>query len=240
MMCNSLRLAVLAAGLVSLSVWARPGLAVPTVYFDRDDNTALMTSFPNSQAKFNQFTASLASFGVDNIDTAVGVNPALTFGGTGITASTQGVLAQNAPTYQIGTQALLESDVFFTPANTMFSFNQYITAFGAFVIQGGDAANNNPTTFRLRDTATSAFVDVPIQVGPGWGDNNVFFLGVSDTVPFNQVEIIEATDAADGMLYDNIVAGTPEPGSLVLMMLGGACAACRQARVRSRSNLREQ
>jgi hypothetical protein len=55
---------------------------------------------------------------------------------------------------------------------------------------------------------------------------------VNDTVPFNQVEIIETTDAADGMLYDNIVAGVPEPGSLALLMLGGACTVGRVARFR--------
>lgn len=237
--CNSLRVALLAVGLVSLSAAARPGLGAPTVFIGRDDNTALMTSFPNSQEQFSRFTLSLNSFGVDNIDTAVGINPTLVFGATGITATTQGVLAQVAPTFQIGTQALLEGDVIVFPqTNTMFTFNQPITAFGAYVIQGGDMANNNPTTFRLRNTDTSAFVDVPVQVGPGWGSNNVFFLGVADFAPFNQVEIIESTDAADGMLYDNIVAGfaVPEPGSLVLMMLGGACALCRQGRFRRGSS----
>ena len=234
MMCNSLRLALLTIGLVSFSAWAEPGLGAPAVSFGRDDSTTLMTSFPNSQAKFNQFTASLNSFGVDNIDTAVGVNPTLVFGSTGITATTQGVLAQAAPTFQIGTQALLELDaVAFGQVNTIFTFNQYITAFGAFVIQGGDLGNNNPTTFRLRDTATNHIVDVPVQIGPGWGPNNVFFLGVADSVPFNEVSIIESTDVNDGMLYDNIVAGfVPEPGSLVLMMLGGACALCRATRFR--------
>ncbi len=236
MMCNSLRLAVLAVGLVSFSAEAQPGLAVPTVFFDRDDNTALMTSFPNSQAKFNEFTASLSSFGVDNIDTAAGFNPALTFGATGITANAQGTLAQAAPTFQIGAQALLELDAIgFPQVNTLFNFNTYIKSFGAFVIQGGDGANNNnPTTFRLRNTFANTFTDVVQQVGPGWGENNVFFLGVTDTAPFNQVEILEAGDAVDGMLYDNIIAGgaVPEPGSLVLMMLGGACALYRGIRFR--------
>jgi hypothetical protein len=242
MKCNCVRLAFLVLGLLSISAWAPPAGAVPAVFFDRDDATSLMTSFPNSQAKFNQFTATLSTFGVDNVDAAAGVNPTLAFGATGITAATQGVLAQAAPTFQIGTQALVELDAVAPgQVDTVFGFNQYITAFGIFVIQGGDGQNSNPTTFRLRDTATNLFVDVPVPVGPGWGNNNVFFLGVGDTVPFNEVSIIETGDIGDGMLYDNIVAGTyvPEPGSLVLLTLGGAFALSRAIHFRRRVAHRE-
>ena len=226
MMCNSLRSAVVAIGLIAISVLSRPGLGAATVFFDRDDPTTFMTSFPNSLAKFNQFTGSLTSFGVDSIDSAVGVNPPLTFGATGITATTQGVVAQSAPGFMIGTQALLELDAAGAPqVDTVFTFNQYITAFGLYVIQGGDGQNNNPTKFRLRNTATNAFTDVPVQIGPGWSTDNAFFFGVTDTTAFNEVQILESTDFADGMLYDNVVAGkVPEPASFVLMMFGGACA----------------
>ena len=213
---------------------AQPGLAVPSVYFGRDDSTA---SFPNSQAKFNEFTNSLNLFGVDNVESHFGANPTLVFGATGIQATTQGVFATPTPGFPltIDSTALAElEDVVAGPSMApTFSFNRYITAFGIYVIQGGDMGNNNPTTFRLRDSATNAFVDVPIQVGPGWTFDNIFFVGVSDTAPFNEVSIIESIDANDGMLYDNIVAGNvPEPGSLLLVMLGVACALCRPIRFR--------
>jgi hypothetical protein len=239
MRCNVLRLALLAVGLISIIASARPVLAAPTVFFDRDDATAGMTSFPNSQAKFNEFTSTLFSFGMDNIESHFGPNPTLTFGATGIQAATQGVFATTAPGFGITINdvalAEIENIIAGPPLTPTFTFNQYITAFGVFVIQGGDAGNNNPTTFRLRDTATAAFVDVPVQVGPGWAFSNVFFLGVSDTVPFNEVTILETTDAEDGMLYDNIVAGNiPEPGSLVLVMIGATCFLGRTIRFRRR------
>jgi hypothetical protein len=74
---------------------------------------------------------------------------------------------------------------------------------------------------------------VPVQVGPGWGNNNVFFLGVTNTTPFNRVSILESGDANDGMLYDNVVAGfVPEPSSLALVLIGGAGALLRKGRRR--------
>lgn len=240
MKCNSLRLALLAVGLVSFSAIAE---GAPKVFFARDDSTG---SMPKSQARFNHFTNSLHSYGVENvelIDTGFptfGINPTLVFGATGITADTQGVLAQSAPGFQIDDQALLEYDAVEPgQVNTVFTFNQYITAFGLFVIQGGDdgipglppVTNDNPTIFRLRDTVANSHVDVPVQIGPHWTFQNIFFLGIAETVPFNEVEIIESIDVSDGMLYDNIVAGfVPEPGSLALMMFGGACALGRGTR----------
>lgn len=233
---KSLYLSLLAVGLVYVAAGMRSTSGAPTVFFDRDDSTAAMT---NSLAKFNEFTATLASYGVDNIETAVGPNPNLTFGSTGITAATQGVVAQPDPGFGIAidAQSLLELDAAAPgQVNTLFTFSQHITAFGLFVIQGGDGANNsNPTTFRLRDAVANTFVDVPVQVGPDWGFNNVFFLGVTDTVPFNQVEILEAADVNDGMLYDNIVAGmVPEPASLSLVTMLGVCLMARRSRGRRR------
>jgi hypothetical protein len=192
---------------------------------------------PNSLAKFNHFTTGLASFGVNDIESEVlfTPNPTLAFGATGITAQVNGVFVQNDPGIgvAIDDQALLETDSQFPPpTDTSFTFNQHITAFGVFVIEGGDVAAN-PMTFRLTDTVTSNSVDVPLQVGPNWGFGNVFFMGIADSTPFNLVTLIETGDG-DGMLYDNVVAGfVPEPNSCALMALAGV-GMFRQARRRRR------
>jgi hypothetical protein len=257
MMCNKLHLALLVAGIVSFSAWVRPGMGAATSYFDRDDNMLATPTLPNSTAMFNAFTAGLSSYGVENVEgintgaPTFGFDPPLTFVGTGITATTQATTSAVQPPFagfSIGSKVLVESDALalFDPqapqlpiTDTVFTFNQPITAFGVFVIQGGDGpVNTNPTTFRLIDTATYQTVDQVLvsPLGPNWGSNNVFFLGVTDTVPFDRVQIVETTDGTDGMLYDNIVAGfaVPEPGSLVLTMLVGACAAGRPIRFRRR------
>jgi hypothetical protein len=83
---------------------------------------------------------------------------------------------------------------------------------------------------------------VVVPIGPNWGTNNVFFLGVTDTVPFDRVQIVETGDATDGTLYDNVLAGfaIPEPGSVVLIVLGGACAVGRAIRFRRRPSWRDR
>lgn len=240
MKCSTYRLAAMAVGFVSFSVLAASSFSAPVVFFDRDDTTQFMTptKYPNSEAKFNQFTALISPGGLDPIDgDTPGANPVLTFGGSGITAASQGVIANNNPGFEIGSQSLVETDaaVANAPAvDTVFVFNQHITAFGTYVLQGGDGANSNPTNFRLTDTDTNYSVDVPIQMGPGWGFDNAFFVGIANAIPFNKVSILESTDAADGMLYDNIVAGhfIPEPTALVLLTLGGALAAGGSSRNR--------
>jgi hypothetical protein len=158
--------------------------------------------------------------------------------------------------FSIGSKMLVENDALtlfdpmapqFPPSPTVFSFNRHITAFGIYVIQGGDEGippsatnNDNPTIFRLSDTVANTSMDVPVQIGPGWGFNNVFFLGLTETVPFNQVSIVESADVVDGMTYDNLVAGfaIPEPGSLMLLLLGGSCALSRRAGYRRNAGLR--
>jgi hypothetical protein len=215
--------AILAAGIISVCAAAQVSRAAITTIFDRDDSSSFMFSYPNSQAAYNTFTSSLGFFGLSTIDAATpGANPTLSFHSTVVTATTSSVNA---------------GDLFGPPtANSVFNFSHYLTAFGLYVIQGGDGANDNLVKFRLTNTVANTFVDVPVQVGPGWGFDNVFFFGITDSNPFNQVTIIESNIAAggdlfDGMLFDNIVIrAIPEPSSLVLMTLG----ACLFGRLRRR------
>lgn len=229
------RVALVVAASASLMALGRPASAAPRVFFGRD---ASVSSMPRSELAFHKFTNLLTSFGVDDVETDVGPNPTLDFGAVGILADTVGVMAQTDPGLGIAidSQSLLELDAVGAPqVNTTFAFRQYITAFGIHVIDGGDNANNNPTTFRLRDTATNVFTDITLQVGPGRPFGNVYFFGVMDTVPFDEVTVIESIDANDGQLYDNIVAGfVPEPSTLALMSVAGAFVFRRASRMRRR------
>ncbi len=250
MKCNTLRLAVLAVCLVSLSALARPSWADPVVTFGWDHTDGDISPRPNADAAFNQFLASLASYGiepVDGIDTPIelfpgsGIHaafdptlvfrtgPAGTGSPTGITATTSGMFATDGTPFQnfaIGTKSISETDGLdpSQPVDSVFQLSEPVTAFGLYVMGGGDALLNT-LTVQLSNTITSYSVDVPaINLGPASGDHNIFFLGVSNAIPFNKVTFLESNDF-DGMTYDNIVAGNiPEPGSFVLLSLGGACA----------------
>jgi hypothetical protein len=219
---------------VSLSLSASSVFAAPQVFFAHDNPAE---SRVESDAKFSHFTAGLFDFGVytAEADSPFTPNPSIGFPGTSITADTENVIVMQAPGFSIDGQALLELEFTGAPqGNTTFDFNQPITAFGLYAIEGGDSGNDNPTTFRLTDTTANTFVDVLIQVGPDWETGNIFFLGIADTVPFDRVTIIETGDLADGMLYDNIVAGfVPEPNSCALMALAGV-GMFRMARRRNR------
>lgn len=248
MMCNTLRLALLAIGLVSFSAWAQPSLGAPTIFFGLDNNSGDIVPHPNSDAEFNRFLTYLVSYGVepvDGIDTNTplipGVNvafdPTLVFrtnpngtgSTTGITAQASGVFATDGTPFQnlaIGTKSISETDTIFPPptVNTSFEFNQPVTAFGLYLMQAGDTVQNT-ITFQLENTSTSATASVPVVAGPNWGDRSIFFLGIGSDFPFNKVTLLESVDGADGQVYDHFVAGRfiPEPGSFALLSLGGAC-----------------
>lgn len=248
------RSAALAAAFISLSVFAQSVLAAPIVYFDRDDS--IFGGMPNSLAKFNQFTAALGTSGVetlegvDTVNPPFGFDPTLVFGATGITATTlQTTSAVTAPFpgFSIGAKMLVENDALslfnpsapqFPQADTVFRFNQLITGFGLYVIQGGDEgvpanpnSNDNPLIVRLTNTIAGTSTFVPVQFGPGWGFNNIAFLGVINSAPFNQVSILETTDLTDGMTYDSLVAGVPEPAAAVLLMVGAVFSLCTRSRM---------
>jgi hypothetical protein len=236
MLCQKSRLTSATVGLITCVALAAQSLAAPTVLRGHDNNMGSVEPHPNALAKFNEFVGSLASYGVDDLED---LSPTLEFGATGITATVSGATPFFNGGFGIGAASLIENDSLplefggsSDPVNTVFNFNQRITAFGLFVIQGGDMDavapiepnhNNNPTTFLLRDTVNNLEQSVVVQIGPDWGFYNVLFVGLkSPGFAFNQVQLLETGDFADGMLYDNVVAGfVPEPTSLALLLMGG-------------------
>lgn len=243
MICNKLCSAVLAVSLVSFGACVEQSLALPTVVQGHDNNFGSVNPHPNSEAKFNQFVNTLNAYGLDDLED---FNPTLTFGATGITAGVTGATAFGNGGFGFQNGSLVENDSLpleyggtTDPVNTVFNFNQRITAFGLYIIQGGDMDstppilpnhNNNPTTFVLRDTINNLEQNVVVQIGPDWGFYNVLFVGIqSPGFAFDQVQLLEAGDIVDGMLYDNVVAGNiPEPGSLALLLVGGVGALFRR------------
>jgi hypothetical protein len=217
-------------------------------------NSSDITPRPNADGAFTAFTHTLGPYGVEtleNIDTLSGMIPGVAFdpnltfldgNGTGsntiVTGKATGVFVTpgtSAQNYAIGFQSMPETDANFPgQVNTVFTLDQPVTAFGLYVMQAGDATNHTQMTFQLSNSATNSTVDhYTFDVGPGFQSHNIFFLGLATASPFDQVTILEhaldvggVDDLSDGMVYDNIVAGhyVPEPGSFVLLSLGGAFA----------------
>jgi hypothetical protein len=202
--------------------------AVPMTYFGLDNPKGTMT---NSTKARSEFLATLSSYGIDNLESYDGFqeDPTLTFAGTSITAQTDvDYVAEFAFFAVSGTKLLLDKG----PAKVdgpavpdVFTFSEPITAFGMYLVNGGDATTANTITVTLLNTLLNTSKTVSLgTLGPRLGFNNTAFFGITDTDPFNRIIWEESFDY-DGILFDDIIAGfvkpVPEPSSCILL----ACAA---------------
>lgn len=209
--------------------------AAPISYVGSDNPRGTLS---DSLAAQSSFLAALGTSGTDDLEGFANFtsNPTLSFGATGVTATTQtGFVAAFAILATSGNNVLLDQG----PASDadpgipdVFTFSRPVQAFGAFFSNVGDAAEN-AISFVLENTTlgTSQTVDFG-TFGPGREFSSVLFLGVTDSAPFDRVSIVEAFDF-DGALLDDITAGylVPEPASWMLAALGLAgLAAFRRRR----------
>lgn len=186
-------------------------------------------SFANSNAAFDSFTATLSSFGIDNIDGLAGFtpDPVLAFGATGITAQSDVNFVAPFGTLAVsGINALYDAgpgSPTGAAIDDTFLLNTPISAFGFYASNIGDAATANTVSVILENTLLGTSKIVPIGTfGPGNDSNATLFFGVTDTDPFNKVTLLETFDY-DGLLLDNVTAGylaIPEVGSIGLLSAG--------------------
>lgn len=194
-----------------------PSHAAVTTYFGGPAPSKLDLTNPNVAR--SAFLATLSSYGVENLESLGGQqNPTLTFGATGVTAATgfsNGVNTQFA--YSVsGTNFLWDAE----GASDWLQFSQPVTAFGSYIVQGGDGSSAPPTstppnklTFRLENSTLGTSKDVVIgDLGPDWPFYNVVFVGVTDATPFDRISLVESYDY-DGLLYDDLIAGDLQPAA---------------------------
>jgi hypothetical protein len=179
-------------------------------YFGGPDESKLSLQLASSARA--AFLSTLSSHGVENVESRSGANPTLSFGSTGITATTgfpNGVNSQFA--YAVsGVKFLWDAE----GVADWLEFSEPVTAFGSYVVQGGDGSSGPPSstpantlTFRLENTVLGTSKEVTIgDFGPDWPFYNVTFVGLTDTEPFNRVSLSESYDH-DGLLWDDLIAG---------------------------------
>jgi hypothetical protein len=206
------RLFVLCVALAVVGITTANAELIP--YFGGPDESKLSLNTASSARA--AFLATLASYGVEDLEARSGPNPLLSFGATGITATTgfsNGVNTQFA--YSVsGLKFLWDTE----GNDDYLQFSEPVTAFGSYVVQGGDGSSAPPTsapsnvlTFRLENTLLGTSKAVAIQaLGPDWPFYNVIFVGVTDTLPFNRISFHETYDY-DGLLWDDLVAGFVTP-----------------------------
>jgi hypothetical protein len=206
------RLAASAAMTVALAaLLIGEARATQVKYYGGPDESKL--SMTNATAARNRFVATLTSFGTENLETLAGqTNPTLTFGATGVTGATGFASGVNSHfAYAVsGVNFLWDTE----GADDWIQFSQPVTAFGSYIVQGGDGASQPPTstppnalTFRLQNTLLGTSKDVVIDhLGPDWPFFNVNFVGITDTDPFNRISFVESYDR-DGVLWDDLIAG---------------------------------
>jgi hypothetical protein len=190
------------------------GNAASISYFGGPDVSKL--GLDKASAAREAFLATLANYGVEDLESRSGANPTLAFGSTGITATTgfsNGVSSHMA--YSVsGLKFIWDTE----GNDDYLEFSEPITAFGSYVVQGGDGSSAPPTsappnvlTFRLENTLLGTSKEVSIHaLGPDWPFYNVIFVGVTDPQPFNRISFHETYDY-DGLLWDDLVAGFVTP-----------------------------
>lgn len=228
--------AVLAA---SVALSATPALATVLTFFGADDPKG---SLVNSSQAEQSFLSSLGVYGTETFEALAPFtpDPALVFGATGITATSDAdYVAPFPPLAVSGNNVLLDQGG--KGANDpglpdVFTFNQPITAFGSYFANAGDGPANT-LILLLENTQLGTIKTVTVGTrGPTLGFDNTFFFGVTDTAPFNRVSIVESYDF-DGVLLDNVTAGqVPEPNALALLLGGlGSLAVLQRVRRRQRA-----
>ena len=197
------------------------------------------------------FLATLDSYGTETYDEITGAglgataSQALTFGPTTVTgvAAFSGVFTLPAlPTVITTPNALVDQPAASgQPAyQNDIMLNQAVTAFGTYIIQAGDQAADT-ITLRLENTLVGSSRDVVVgTVGPNANFNNVFYFGITDNFSFDKITVL-TSDGSDGILLDNTTIGfvrVPEPGTLVLLVLGSALPMVRHLGRAKRRNSR--
>lgn len=221
--------------MVQSSVFAQ----ITTYLGDDSPRNLLVNSLTARDAFINSFTLT----GTENFESYAPFTlpPFLTFGpATATTTTTNAFFVIDdsgiGTPFSVSHSSLLLGNFL---DNNVFGISRPVNGFGLFFVNVGDAVVNQFTLdlFSNQTGITKSIsvnfngngTGVPTMFGPGRNQDDVFFFGVRDTDPFDQVTIRSLyTDGSDGVLYDDIsigfIIGVPEPTTYALLVCLGVIA----------------
>lgn len=218
--------------LLILSAVQNAAFAQITTFLGDDNPRGALT---NSFAARNNFISSFALTGTENFDGYAPFSPpALSFGGATAASATSNAFfviddSNIGSVFSVSHDKLLLGNYL---DNNVFNISRPINGFGLFFVNAGDAVANQFTldlfsyqtgiTKSIPVNLTGNGTGAPTTFGPGRQADAVFYFGVRDTDPFDQVTIRSLfTDGSDGVLYDDVsigfISGVPEPTTYALI-----------------------
>lgn len=230
--------------LVTASLWLAifsPVMAQTTVSYAEDTGAGSAAAATSSTAAQTTFISNLSSFGVQTLEgfavgTLISDADTLTFGSTGVTATTTGGLIRGQPFS--GRFAMSGDNYLSTDNNQRLTFSVPITAFGLFVVDANELDNDPATVkvggkvlteaqilarpfdsvdgiFRIVTERSPGVFEVLFDGGaPPGVDSSAMFVGLTNTAnPFTNIILVNGSrglDAAylDSFGYDDFIVGT--------------------------------
>lgn len=224
--------------LVSLALLQPDARGDLSVFSGLDSNvgaTAGTAVYPNSSAAFGQFTSVLTAFATENLEDGAldpgDPNRQFFDFGNGTTGSAG--FRSYAPAYPVsGVLSVVSDFTTATPVHDLLLSGD-VTALGFYISNIADAGQTTAISVQFSNGGSNVR-NINFGSFSGNGEFSRVFLGIVDTLPFDQIIISANCTSIDGLLFDDFTVGSaiPEPASAGILATGVVLALVRRRQQR--------